>query len=160
MKFDGHRCQLHTAGDDVIIFSRNGRAHEPLPGQSGCGAHPSLQARCDRWRSGRLQGDGTPDFRALHSRNYTQKILCVWAGRSTPNYSALPKGPMRSHLGMISICSGGDMGVRTSTGLHTPLARCGSCCRSRLCSDRQTIGCIRMSSDSQLDDCHRNKVRH
>jgi ATP-dependent DNA ligase len=23
--------------------------------------------------------DGTPDFRALHSGNYTQEILCVWA---------------------------------------------------------------------------------
>ena len=23
--------------------------------------------------------DGTPDFRALHSGNYAQEILCVWA---------------------------------------------------------------------------------
>ena len=25
MKFDGYRCQLHKAGKDVVIFSRNGR---------------------------------------------------------------------------------------------------------------------------------------
>jgi hypothetical protein len=25
MKFDGYRCQVHKAGDDVVIFSKNGR---------------------------------------------------------------------------------------------------------------------------------------
>src|SRR5262245_1766724 len=25
VKFDGYRCQLHKAGDDVVIFSKNGR---------------------------------------------------------------------------------------------------------------------------------------
>ena len=25
VKFDGYRCQIHKAGKDVVIFSRNGR---------------------------------------------------------------------------------------------------------------------------------------
>ena len=25
VKFDGYRCELHKAGDDVVIFPRNGR---------------------------------------------------------------------------------------------------------------------------------------
>ena len=25
VKFDGYRCQLHKAGDEVVIFSKNGR---------------------------------------------------------------------------------------------------------------------------------------
>jgi bifunctional non-homologous end joining protein LigD len=80
VKFDGYRCQLHKAGDDVVIFSRNGRDFtNRLPGiRDAVLTLPCKSAVID----GEVvvcKEDGTPDFRALHSGNYTQEILCVWA---------------------------------------------------------------------------------
>ena len=79
VKFDGYRCQPHKAGQDVFIFSKNGRDFS--------NRFPSirdalLSLPC---RSAIIDGevvackkDGTPDFHALHSGNYSQENLCVW----------------------------------------------------------------------------------
>ena len=81
VKFDGYRCQLHKAGDNVVIFSKNGREFtNRFPGIRD--AVLTLPARAlssmAKWWPARK--DGTPDFRALRSGNYTQEILCVlWA---------------------------------------------------------------------------------
>jgi len=80
VKFDGYRCQLHKAGDEVVIFSKNGREFtNQFRGIRD--ALPSLPCK-----SANIDGEvvacrknGTPDFHALHSGNYTQEILCVWA---------------------------------------------------------------------------------
>jgi bifunctional non-homologous end joining protein LigD len=79
VKFDGYRCQLHKAGGEVVIFSKNGRdLTNRFPGI--CDALVTLPCK-----SAIIDGevvacreDGTPDFRALHSGNYTQEVLCVW----------------------------------------------------------------------------------
>jgi bifunctional non-homologous end joining protein LigD len=74
VKFDGYRCQLHKAGDDVVIFSRNGREFtNRFPG-----IHDAvLTLPC---KSAVIDGEvvackehGTPEFRALHSGNYTEE---------------------------------------------------------------------------------------
>jgi len=80
VKFDGYRCQLHKAGDDVIIFSKNGREFtNRFPGiHDAVLTLPCKRAVIDG-EVVACKEDGTPDFRALHSGNYTQEILCVWA---------------------------------------------------------------------------------
>jgi bifunctional non-homologous end joining protein LigD len=69
VKFDGYRCQPHKAGHDFT---------NRFPGIRDA----LLSLPC---RSAIIDGevvackeDGTPDFRALHSGNYSQEILCVW----------------------------------------------------------------------------------
>jgi len=70
VKFDGYRCQLHKAGEGVVIFSKNGREFtNRFPGIRD--VLPSLPCN-----SAIIDGevvackkDGTPDFRALHSGN-------------------------------------------------------------------------------------------
>jgi bifunctional non-homologous end joining protein LigD len=80
VKFDGYRCQLRKADDEVVIFSKNG--HEftnRFPGiRDAMLTLPCKQAVIDG-EVVACKEDGTPDFRALHSGNYTQEILCVCA---------------------------------------------------------------------------------
>jgi bifunctional non-homologous end joining protein LigD len=78
-KFDCYRCQLHKAGDDVVILSKNRRK---LTNRFFGIRDAVLTLPC---RSAVIDGeavacneDGTPDFRALHSGNYKQEVLCVW----------------------------------------------------------------------------------
>jgi bifunctional non-homologous end joining protein LigD len=80
VKFDGYRCQFHKADGDIVIFSKNGRDFTNLfPGiRDAVLALPCKSAVIDG-EVVACREDGTPDFRALHSGNYTQEILCVWA---------------------------------------------------------------------------------
>jgi bifunctional non-homologous end joining protein LigD len=79
VKFDGYRCQPHKTGDEANIFSKNGRdftnrftgirdALLTLPCKSAIIDGEVVACR----------EDGAPDFRMLHSGNYTQEELCVW----------------------------------------------------------------------------------
>jgi bifunctional non-homologous end joining protein LigD len=80
VKFDGYRCQLHKAGNDIVIFSKNGRDFtNRFPGiRDAVLTLPCKSAIIDG-EVVACKNDGTPDFRALHSGNYSQEILCVWA---------------------------------------------------------------------------------
>ena len=79
VKFDGYRCQLHKAGKDVVIFSRNGREFtERFPGIRDA----VLTLHCRSAIIGEVvdcNEDGTPNFRRLHFRRYADQTLCVWA---------------------------------------------------------------------------------
>ena len=80
VKFDGYRCQLHKAGDDVVIFSKNGREFtNRFPGVRDAVLTLPCKSAVIDGEVVACKKDGTPDFRALHSGNYTQEILCVWA---------------------------------------------------------------------------------
>ena len=78
VKFDGYRCQLHKAANDTVIFSRNGRDFtNRFPGiRDAVLTLPCKSAIIDG-EVVACRKDGTPDFRALHSGNYSQEILCV-----------------------------------------------------------------------------------
>jgi bifunctional non-homologous end joining protein LigD len=79
VKFDGYRCQPHKTGDETIIFSKNGRDFtNRFPGiRDALLTLPSKSAIMDGEVVACGEG-GAPDFRALHSGNYTQDVLCVW----------------------------------------------------------------------------------
>jgi bifunctional non-homologous end joining protein LigD len=78
VKFDGYRAQLHKAGDR-IIYSKNGREFSNrFPGiLHALLALPCKNAIIDA-EVVALKDDGSADFRALHSGNYTQDNLCAW----------------------------------------------------------------------------------
>jgi bifunctional non-homologous end joining protein LigD len=78
VKFDGYRAQLHK-GETSIVYSKNGKdfssrfpailhAVKSLPCKSVI-----IDAEIVA-----LKEDGTYDFRALHSGNYSQENLCAW----------------------------------------------------------------------------------
>ena len=78
VKFDGYRCQLLKGGARVAILSRNGKeftgrfsgiweALRDLPAKSAI-----IDAEIVACRE-----DGAPDFRALHSGNYSDEVLCA-----------------------------------------------------------------------------------
>jgi bifunctional non-homologous end joining protein LigD len=79
-KFDGYRCQLHEVGDGVVIFSKSGR--EFMNRFAGL-REAMLTLPCNNaviyGEVVACKEDGTLDFRVLHSGNYIQVILCVWA---------------------------------------------------------------------------------
>ena len=79
VKFDGYRCQLHQGGKDVIIFSKNGREFTSrFPGiRDALLSLPCKSAIIDA-EVVACREVGLPDFRALHSGNYSQEDLCVW----------------------------------------------------------------------------------
>ena len=79
VKWDGYRCQLSKLGDRVVVYSRNGKeftgrfagvweALRALPAKSAI-----IDAEIVACRE-----DGAPDFRALHSGNYSDETLCAW----------------------------------------------------------------------------------
>ena len=79
VKWDGYRCQLSKLGDRVVVYSRNGKeftgrfsgiweALRDLPAKSAI-----IDAEIVACRE-----DGAPDFRALHSGNYNDGVLCAW----------------------------------------------------------------------------------
>ena len=79
VKWDGYRAQLVKLGDRVAVLSRNGKkftgrfigvweALRALPAKSAI-----IDAEIVACRE-----DGVPDFRALHSGNYSDEILCAW----------------------------------------------------------------------------------
>ncbi len=80
VKFDGYRVQLHKAGKDVMIFSRNGAdftsrwpaiayALQKLPAKSAI-----IDAEIVA-----CNAQGMPDFQALHSRIAKPEDFCAWA---------------------------------------------------------------------------------
>jgi bifunctional non-homologous end joining protein LigD len=79
VKFDGYRAQLHKAGERAIIYSKNGREFTSrFPGiLQPLLALPCKNAIIDA-EVVALKEDGSADFRALHSGNYTQDNLCAW----------------------------------------------------------------------------------
>ena len=79
VKWDGYRSQLIKDGDRVVVLSRNGKeftgrfsgvwgALRDLPAKSAI-----IDAEIVACRD-----DGAPDFRALHSGNHSDDILCAW----------------------------------------------------------------------------------
>jgi bifunctional non-homologous end joining protein LigD len=79
VKFHGYRCQRHKASDGVLIFSKNGRDFtNRFPDiRDALLKLPCTSAIIDG-EVVACREDGTPDFRALHSGNYSQEILYVW----------------------------------------------------------------------------------
>ena len=80
VKFDGYRVQLHKAGKDVVIFSRNGAdftsrwpaiayALQHLPAKSAI-----IDAEVVAYNA-----KGMPDFAALHRRTAKPEEFCAWA---------------------------------------------------------------------------------
>ena len=80
VKFDGYRVQLHKAGKDVVIFSRNGAdftsrwsaiayALQSLPTK---GAIIDAEVVASNAK-------GMPDFAALHGRTAKPEEFCAWA---------------------------------------------------------------------------------
>ena len=79
VKFDGYRCQLHKIGNDAVIFSKNGRDFtNRFPGIRDAVLTLPCKSTIIDGEVVACRKDGTPDFRALHSGNYSQEILCVW----------------------------------------------------------------------------------
>jgi len=79
VKFDGYRCQPHKAGEDVVIFFKNGRDFSNrFPGIRDALASLPCRSAISDGEVVACKNDGTPDFRALHSGNYSPEILCVW----------------------------------------------------------------------------------
>ena len=77
VKFDGWRAQLHLAGDDVVIFTRNGndvtRRFRPIA--AGVGALPARSAIIDT-EIVVCDDDDRPSFGALMAGKQT--ALCAW----------------------------------------------------------------------------------
>ena len=77
VKFDGWRAQLHLAGDDVIVFTRNGndvtRRFRPIA--AGVAALPACSAIVDA-EIVVCDDDDRPSFGALMSGRQT--ALCAW----------------------------------------------------------------------------------
>ena len=78
VKFNGYRCQLLKGGARVAVLSRNGKeftgrfsgiweALRDLPAKSAI-----IDAEIVACRE-----DGAPDFRAHHSGNYSDEVLCA-----------------------------------------------------------------------------------
>jgi bifunctional non-homologous end joining protein LigD len=79
VKFDGYRCQLHRQVKDGLIYSKNGSdftSRFPVIRQALL-ALPCKTAIVDA-ETVVLTSAGVPDFRALHSGNYSQEMLCAW----------------------------------------------------------------------------------
>jgi bifunctional non-homologous end joining protein LigD len=79
VKFDGYRCQLHRTGKDARVYSKNGsdfNSRFPVIRQAPL-ALPCKSLIIDT-EAVALTPAGVPDFRALHSGNYTQDMLCAW----------------------------------------------------------------------------------
>ena len=77
MKFDGWRAQLHLAGDDVVIYTRNGndvtRRFRPIA--AAIGALPARSAIIDA-EIVVCDDDDRPSFGALMAGKQT--ALCAW----------------------------------------------------------------------------------
>jgi bifunctional non-homologous end joining protein LigD len=94
VKFDGYRCQLHKHGDDVVLFSRNGRdfTKHYLIVRAAAAAIPLRSLILD----GELTAyadDGREDLKALLERR-TPHHLCLWcstSSRSMAGASALTR---------------------------------------------------------------------
>ena len=74
VKHDGYRVQLHKSGRSAVIYSKNGREFSNrFPGI----LHALLGLPCKSSiidaEVVALKEDGSTDFRALHSGNYTQR---------------------------------------------------------------------------------------
>jgi bifunctional non-homologous end joining protein LigD len=78
VKFDGFRCQLHKHGDDVVLFSRNGKdfTKHYLIVRAAAGAIPVRSMILDGEFTA-YADDGREDFKALLERR-TPHHLCLW----------------------------------------------------------------------------------
>jgi bifunctional non-homologous end joining protein LigD len=79
VKFAGYRAQFHKLDKAAIIYSINGSDFSNrFPGiLRALQALPCKNAIIDA-EIVALKEDGSADFRALHSGNYTQDNLCAW----------------------------------------------------------------------------------
>jgi bifunctional non-homologous end joining protein LigD len=80
VKFDGFRTQLHKAGDEITIYSRNGAdftSRYPAI-VSALTALPVRSAIIDAEMTV-CSGDGVPQFYRLLTRRFDQGELCAWA---------------------------------------------------------------------------------
>jgi len=79
VKFDGYRSQLHKVVKSAVIYSKNGK---DFTNRFPSILHALLTLPCKSAivdaEVVACKADGSPDFRALHSGNYTQESLCVW----------------------------------------------------------------------------------
>ena len=80
VKWDGYRAQLHKGGDRVAVLSRNGKEFTGrFPGVwEALRGLPAKSAIIDA-EIVACREDGAPDFRALHSGNYSDEMLCAWS---------------------------------------------------------------------------------
>ena len=80
VKFDGYRVQLHKAGKDVVIFSRNGADFTSRwPAIADALQHlPAKSAIIDA-EVVACNAKGMPDFAALHGRTAKPEEFCAWA---------------------------------------------------------------------------------
>ena len=80
VKFDGYRVQLHKAGDEVVIFSRNGADFTSRwPAIAYALQHlPAKSAIIDAEVVAN-NAKGMPDFAALHGRTAKPEDFCAWA---------------------------------------------------------------------------------
>jgi bifunctional non-homologous end joining protein LigD len=79
VKFDGWRVQLHKAGDEVAIFTKNGHDYTlRLPAIARGLASLTPYALVIDGELVASDGRGFPDFRALHFRT-SEQVLCIWA---------------------------------------------------------------------------------
>ena len=80
VKFDGYRVQLHKAGKDVVIFSRNGADFTSRwPAIAYALQHlPAKSAIIDA-EVVACNAKGMPDFAALHGRTAKPEEFCAWA---------------------------------------------------------------------------------
>ena len=79
VKFDGYRVQLHKAGKDVVIFSRNGADFTSRwPAIAYALQHlPAKSAIIDAEVVAN-NAKGMPDFAALHGRTAKPEEFCAW----------------------------------------------------------------------------------
>jgi bifunctional non-homologous end joining protein LigD len=80
VKFDGSRVQLHKAGNDVVIFSRNGADFTSRwPAIAYALQHlPTKSAIIDA-EVVACNAKGMPDFAALHGGTAKPEEFCAWA---------------------------------------------------------------------------------
>ncbi len=80
VKFDGYRVQLHKAGKDVVIFSRNGADFTlRWPAIAYALQHLPAKSAIIDTEVVACNAKGMPDFAALHGRTAKPEDFCAWA---------------------------------------------------------------------------------
>jgi len=131
VKFDGYRVQLHKAGDDARILSKNGTDFS--------GRFPRLVSQLKHLpcRDAVIDGeavvcrpDGTPDFRALHSGSFDPPALVAWCfdlmSHDGADLRALPLVTRRHHLQKL-LSKGEHPALRLSETFADPEALLREC---------------------------------
>ena len=122
MKFDGWRAQLHLAGSDVIVFTRNGndvtRRFHPIA--SGVGTLPARSVISDA-EIVVCDDDDKPSFGALMAGKQT--ALCAWCfdlmGLNNHDLRTEPLDNRREQLRQLLI-DAGNQSLRFSDNFSDP----------------------------------------